>query len=345
MSGGNASGAIDQLDLLNKLQRILGEGAFVATYKYALILTLAELSVEKTPAPDGSLPLPLNELSERFIMLYWRQTAPFAAGSLLHQSTGRQASAINMIAQFRADAPTLTAARRHRRWPTLVREVGKVLVEMPLWKLQRVGPDRLDFLYEERLLDGAVVLRPGIAVFFQQQFPIVQALVQMAWLTFVQKLPPNRALLGSTGDLAEFLFGSERSGLGTLIEGLTGLQLNRCFYCARALADQVDVDHFVPWARYPRDLGHNFVLAHRTCNQSKADMLAAPSHLERWVERNRTRETELQQIFSAARFIGDADASLSVTEWAYDHAERAGSLVWLRGRETSRLSPEWRTLF
>src|SRR5688500_17197239 len=124
---------------------------------------LAELAVEKTPVADGSLAIPLTELSERFIMLYWRQSAPFAAGGILHRSTGRQASAITQIAQFRAEVPTLAAARRHRRWPTLVRSVSKVLVEMPLWKLQRVGPDRLDVFYEERLNDGAIVLRPGIA--------------------------------------------------------------------------------------------------------------------------------------------------------------------------------------
>jgi hypothetical protein len=123
---------IDQLDLLNKLQRILGEGVFVATYKYALILTLAELSVEKTPARDGSLSIPLNELSERFIILYWRQTAPFAAGTVLHQSTGKQASAINLIAHFKERAPTLATAQRHQSWPLLVREVGKLLVDMPL---------------------------------------------------------------------------------------------------------------------------------------------------------------------------------------------------------------------
>ena len=37
-----------QLDFLTKLQRILNEGLFVASYKYALLLALAELSVEKS---------------------------------------------------------------------------------------------------------------------------------------------------------------------------------------------------------------------------------------------------------------------------------------------------------
>ena len=194
-----------QLEFLNKLQRILNEGLFVASYKYALILALAELSVEKSAAPDGSLALPLKELSERFITLYWRQTAPFGAGPVLSQNTGKQASAIRNIADFRSRTPTLAAARQHREWPALVQGIARLLVSMPLWKLQRVGADRLDFLYEERLIGGAIVLRPGIAAYFQQQFIVVQALVQMAWLSFVQKLPPNRQLLGSTGDLADFL--------------------------------------------------------------------------------------------------------------------------------------------
>lgn len=335
---------MNQLELLNKLQRILSEGVFVATYKFALLLALAELSIEKTPASDGSLAIPLDELSERFIVLYWPQTAPFATGEMLQQSTGPQASAIRLIARFRESAPTLAAARRHRGWKTLIRAVGRVLVTMPLWKLQRVGPDRLVCLYEEKLIDGAIVLLPGVAAFFQRQFGIVQALVQMAWLSFVQELAPNRALLGSTGNLAEFLFGSNRTALRALIDGLTGMQAARCFYCGRALRDQLEVDHFVPWSRYPRDLGHNFVLAHRTCNQRKGDMLAAVDHLERWVARNRTREPELQQIFAAARFLGDADASFSVTEWAYGLAERSGSRVWVRGRETCRLPGDWRRL-
>jgi hypothetical protein len=36
-----------ELEFLTKLQRILNEGVFVASYKYALLLALAELSVER----------------------------------------------------------------------------------------------------------------------------------------------------------------------------------------------------------------------------------------------------------------------------------------------------------
>src|SRR5687768_12077662 len=112
--------AATQLDFLNKLQRILNEGLFVASYKFALVLALAELAVEKTPAADGSLAIRLEELSDRFITLYWHQTAPFADGFVLAQNRGHQASAITLICQFRVHAPTLASARRHPRWPRLV---------------------------------------------------------------------------------------------------------------------------------------------------------------------------------------------------------------------------------
>ncbi|NBO04964.1 MAG: HNH endonuclease, partial [Betaproteobacteria bacterium] len=56
---------------------------------------------------------------------------------------------------------------------------------------------------------------------------------------------------------------------------------NRCFYCG-GRTQEADVDHFIPVAQYPRDLSHNFVLAHPSCNRSKADTLAAvkliPAH-------------------------------------------------------------------
>ena len=43
-----AQSPITELHFLMKLQRVLSEALFVASYKYALLLALAELSVEKT---------------------------------------------------------------------------------------------------------------------------------------------------------------------------------------------------------------------------------------------------------------------------------------------------------
>ena len=338
---------IGELEFLTKLQRILSEGQFVASYKYALLLALAELSVEKEVAPNAMLHIELGELAERFIRLYWRQVAPFGTGGVLVQATGLQASVINQIATFKTDAPTLTTARRHTKWKRLVQSVSRLLVKMPLWKLQLVGRDRLDFLYEERLVNYGILLRPGVAACFRAQFNIIKAVVQMAWLSFVQQLPLNRPVLGSTTDLAEFLFGAERAGLTVITDGLRGLQKGTCFYCSNTLRGEGgEVDHFIPWSRYPLDLGHNFVLAHAACNHDKRDMLAATGHLERWVERNDREDDSLAQIYSAARFPFDADASSSIALWAYENAEKAHALVWVRCKgQTSHLSESWKECF
>ena len=136
--------------------------------------------------------------------------------------------------------------------------------------------------------------------------------------------------LGTTTDLAEFLFGSERNDLSPIRPILTDLQAGRCFYCHKDMKIG-DVDHFIPWSRYPVDLGHNFVLAHGKCNSAKGAMLAAEEHLARWVERNRDHGAEIARECDRARVAHDLNASMQVARWAYGQAASAGALAWLRG--------------
>jgi hypothetical protein len=337
--------AAGQLEFLNNLQRILNEGSFVASYKYALIRVLADLSVEHSPASDGTLTVPLRSLAERFIEVYWRQVAPFRGNQTLVQNSGRQAALITVIAALRERTGKLSEARRLPEWTALVRKTERLLNEMPLWRLQRVGDELLDCFYANELVDGAITLKPGVAACLALQFPVVQALVQLSWLRFVQRLPGNQALIGKGGDLAGFLFGADRSFLGKLSEGLLGLQEGRCFYCRSALRGGPHIDHFIPWVRYPRDLGHNFVAAHDKCNGDKADRLAAVPHLERWLERNAAKKAALNEIFSTARVLHDANTTIQVAAWSYESVDRAGGLVWEAGDNLIYLNRDWRRRF
>ncbi len=339
------SSAERQVEFLDNLQRILNEGSFVSSYKYALIRVLADLSVERSALDDGSLKIPLDELAERFIEVYWRQVAPFRGKRVLAQNSGRQASLITRIAAIRERAGKLSEARRLPEWTVLIATTRRLLDEMPLWRLQRVGDEMLECFYENRLVDRAIHLKPGIAACFAAQFQVVQALVQLSWLRFVQRLPVNHDLIGQGGDLAEFLFGADRSVLGPLCERLTDLQEGKCFYCGTALRARGEVDHFVPWVRYPRDLGHNFVVTHDACNGAKGDRLAAVPHLERWLERNSAREEELNALFAKARVLHDASTSVQVAAWSYESVDRAGGLVWSEGDKLVYLGQDWRKRF
>ncbi|HEY1065724.1 MAG TPA: hypothetical protein VGE52_06435, partial [Pirellulales bacterium] len=62
---------------LRNLQRLLAEGLFVATYKFALIRALADLAVTHGDDSGGPLDLDTRDIAERFVALYWRQTLPF----------------------------------------------------------------------------------------------------------------------------------------------------------------------------------------------------------------------------------------------------------------------------
>ena len=102
------------------------------------------------------------------------------------------------------------------------------------------------------------------------------------------------------------------------------------------------VDHFVAWSRYPLDLGHNFVLAHDSCNAAKADHIAACEHA--WVERNVRYASDLVSQFDTNDISYDLPSTVHITEWAYGQVQVAGGLTWLKGNEQLiSLSTKWKT--
>ena len=56
--------AQEQISFILKLQRLFSEGEFSATYKFALLLTLAELAVEYGDDSGAALSLPMAKVGE-----------------------------------------------------------------------------------------------------------------------------------------------------------------------------------------------------------------------------------------------------------------------------------------
>ena len=156
----------EQVRFLRNLQRLLLDGSFVASYKFALLRALADLAVLKGSDTGDSLELTTFEIAERFVDLYWTHAAPYpGAGQVLRQNTGQQAAVINCVAGAKAVAGGSLARLRVNgpAWKAVVRQVENVVKEMPLWKLQRVRNERLDFLYENLDTGSSITLKPGIA--------------------------------------------------------------------------------------------------------------------------------------------------------------------------------------
>ena len=340
--------ASEQLDFLRSLQRLMDEGSFVASYKFALLHAIADLCLVKGDVGGAKLELSTFEIAAQFIRLYWPQVVPYSASAeqpILSQNTGRQAAIVRNVAEQRAryQGSLADLERSDSDWGRLVADVERTVRKMPLWKLQTVRSGRLHFLYENHESGQVVQLQPGVAYCFRAFYPMITDMIEGAWSQFVQQR--NRKHLGQVVDLRSFLFGSRRQSLDAYRPLLRDLQEGRCFYCERDIKSRSDVDHFIPWRVYSLDLGHNFVLAHPGCNSSKSDLLAAEEHLERWAERNRTRRDELEEGFDQLSVLRDWPKSRQIAHWAYGQADEAGRQAWVGAKDDLKpLSGAWRRI-
>jgi hypothetical protein len=339
-----------QVAFLGNVQRLLAEGSFVATYKHALLLALAELSVELGDDSGAPLVVPVAAIAEKIVIYYWRQALPFPSSTgglgILKQNTGKQAAIVRLIAdEHKSSGGSLVVAKAKRsEWAKLIAEVSRTVKKMPLWKLQRVGSEVLDFLYPNIESGDAVELRPGAAFCFRRFHGFVEDLVRGAWVRCVRGIGENQPILGEVANLDEFLFGSGRGDLSAFRTILIEIQSGQCFYCKGRIDKTPAVDHFVPWSRYPVDLGHNFVLSHATCNARKGDRLAAFEHLAHWCERNERHAQMLDQVFLDATVVANRTTSNRIASWAYGQVEATSGLVWVKDEQLVPLDAGWQSL-
>jgi hypothetical protein len=119
--------------------------------------------------------------------------------------------------------------------------------------------------------------------------------------------------------------------------GLWEIQEGRCFYCDNRVREpaRAQVDHFIPWSRYPDDGLDNLVVADIACNGDKSSSLAAAAHVARWGRRFAPSSWEHGQFMDLAeRTAWDRhpDRSLSVARGIYVRLPGDAKL-WLRGKE------------
>ena len=335
-----------QIGFLAKLQRLFSEGEFTATYKFALLMALTELAVEKGGEDNSSLFLTHKLLASKFVNLYWQQTAPYSCGSsqttpgILAQNRGPQASIIKYIAEFRATyaGVTLAAARSSSGYELLLTDIAKTVSAQPVRYIQNIGGGTEAFLFERER--GGVRLLPGVVYCLRRFQSLVVQLCRNSWVLHVKTNTLNAPRLGGHDDLESFLFETPRQALGVMGRGLRKLSGSHCFYCG-GTAHKAEVDHFVPFSMYPRDTAHNFVLAHEGCNRSKSDTLAALVHLERWRSWVDRHSSDLHEIGHEAGFITDLQSSLAVTRWGYNNALVGQGMAWLKSRQFVPITPAY----
>jgi hypothetical protein len=332
----------DAIGLAERVLGILNEGGFSATYKFALFVAILDLCIENT-ARGGAPPTTLTtrQLAEKVVELYWNHASPYRERGVLRQGGGRsgsQAEIVRRIDEARqrvagSQADTVHRARQVHpvAFSRLVDFVEWKLIEMPIPRLQVLGRQEERFIYEYNWtqavrqstvsayqrgvsspFDNRLLLKPDVAEHLVRVNGILRPLFYREWAEMVARM---NAL--PEAELERFLFGAGRVSLEVVRGPLRELQGRRCFYCDGGLTGSTDVDHFVPWSRYPDEGLDNLVAAHPKCNNSKRDFLAAEEHLERWVERGRASDADLTAAAQKAGWHRDAERSKSVARSVY----------------------------
>ncbi len=353
MDAGEQLGAIR---FAERVLQLLDDGRYTATYKYAVLLGLMDLCLERTQA-SGAPPSMVTtaQLAEKVVELYWSHTLPFSGqrgAMVLRQNKGGQAEIVTLVTRFRErHAPDASTPRWEARlhapeaYERLVRAVEWKLIEMPLPRLQVMGTAQVPVLYQigwdtsirqrevadyQRGQGGsfsnAITLLPGVGEYLLQLNALLRPLVQRLWADMVARVNGLEE-----SQLDEYLFGATRTPTVRVRRGLWDWQESRCFYCDERIKDPdaAHVDHFIPWARYPDDSLDNLVLADRRCNLDKKASLAATEHLARWAQRLKP---------ASADYTAAAELALKLV-WERDPAKNLGvaRAIYLRLAPDARL--------
>jgi 5-methylcytosine-specific restriction endonuclease McrA len=326
--------AEEQLDFLTKIQRLFNESDFSSTYKYALLISLADLAIELGKDDGSELELSNRQIAERFIELYWQQSSPYKTSKandsgVLYQNHGTQAAIIKAIQRFRDENSfnSPNAAKHSKEYKKLVTAVASTVAKQPINYLQNVGGGALPFLYERNT--SSITLKIGVAYCLRRFQPLIQQLARSRWTDYIKKNAKNIPILGEKDDLNSFLFETSRKTLALVCKELKALYGCKCFYCNKATTE-LEVDHFIPFSLYPRDLMHNFVLACPSCNRSKSDSLAAKVHLDKWNQSASKNSEAIVKIGERAGVSSNLETSIAIAKWSYWAATKNNSVFWAK---------------
>jgi len=209
--------------------------------------------------------LPIDQIRRQFIKLNQKVARPYSPPHI-ELKQNREARKLSRMITLIGEQ-----ARRdelhYRRWREYQGDKQKLVRDM-LYRLQVVVTQQSErsqlFLYDHpptaaecaRLRE--IELKPGVAASTRRLHGVIVSMVQARWALWVRE---NNRQLGPARNLEQHLFGADRKGVAKYTKRLHALQGGRCFYTNQRLSvagpNAGEVDHFIPWARYPFDSPFN----------------------------------------------------------------------------------------
>ncbi len=340
--GSDAPTPREVLDFLGRVQGLLEAGRFSSTYKFAMLIALANLSVKLGRDDGRPLLIPMDELAGEIRQIYEPMARPYRFESLKEMDLIRQTTNPNkplaVLTILKRIIPE--SSTRHQRI-VIVRGIRRTLAKDVLYRLQAVGNDGAkpadQFMYSHPASAAecarleSITLKPGVAACMRQLRGVIVSMVQARWTRWIRE---HDERLGAEIQLEPFLFGSARIPLTQLAPRLWKLQQGRCFYSGTRLSSPADahVDHFIPWSWYPCNSPFNLVLASKRANSAKGDRLPCQEVRHRWNDRNDEHCRGALTAPFAEQGLGadpgDHGMILSIADWAYRLGQATQSRMW-----------------
>lgn len=339
--------------IAERLLQVIDEGRRTATYKLALLRALMDACAANVDA-HGHAPAELHTrvVAEHVLRLYLPQARLYLGVTgdplQLRQISNPRSEMLGAILGLHIEAE-LTGSRTYQqirdrlpdRLEDCLDEVEWTFARYPVRRLQVIGTQNRPFLYDVDWAEsvslkqlhasggGLIRFRNGAADDLLRLAPLLRPLIELHWTRMVAQLND----IDVESELIHaHLFGSERVAFPPALRaGLADLQGGKCFYCGQTFGRRTEVDHFVPWSRWPNDAIENLVLAD-TCNGHKRDHLAAALHVERWALRLADDHADLSAIAELTKWESNAGRTLAVARSTYAHLP-TGTPLWVRPGE------------
>ncbi len=324
-----------QIEFLKQIQYLIENSTFQATYKYALLIAITDITIECGEDSCDELAIDRRTLGERFAELYWPQIATFSSGLngctpgiLFHSDAKDHVKIVKdlITLQKKIKSNDINLAKKSIYWKSTITSISNTIWNQPVKYLQNINNQ---FLYEYPTSKSSLILKKNITYCFRRFSDYIIQYAKSGWADHIQKTKKNQSIIGIKDDLESFLFGNTRNNLNNVRPVLMSYQSGKCFYCNKNLNANSDVDHYIPWKKYPRNLAENFVLSCPNCNRSKSDLLAGSNHLEKWLSDVIDNSQRILDV-SNVGFISDKKCILMVSRWAYQNAFEASSNTWIK---------------
>ena len=303
--------AESQIEFLQKIQSLFEDSSFSATYKFALLITLANLTIELGDDQEQELTIPSEKIAERFSELYWPQIKEYSSGrdvGILYQNNGTQAKMISILLDIQSQTgiDSFSDVLAHPIWTRRLNSIIANIWDNPVFYLQE---DENQFIYTYSTKDNLTLTKEAHLCLRKFNEYIIQY-AKNGWMTHLKTNNRNQGILNTDSDLESFLFGASRETLIQLRPLLMDYQNGKCFYCSKNITanTKADVDHFIPWKKYSRNLAENLVLSCASCNRSKSDMLVAKVHLKNWLL-NTANNLQRNREIHGLGFISDRECN------------------------------------